>query len=96
MHRVIFGVDGRWIKTLKNEFMVAGRHTVIWTGRDDKDDLVAAGIRVNQVRTGPRRLASSLLQTLCLRVRSPMSLGLMGKYAWLTQFHLKLSNSPRE
>ena len=49
---VIFGIDGRRIATLRNESMSAGRHSVTWTGQDDQDEKVAAGIYFYRIQAG--------------------------------------------
>ncbi|RMH73446.1 MAG: T9SS C-terminal target domain-containing protein, partial [Gemmatimonadetes bacterium] len=42
----IYDVMGRLITTLVNEDKEAGRHTVIWNGRNDKQQPVPSGIYV--------------------------------------------------
>jgi len=49
---VIYAVDGRHVTTLKNEELLAGRHTVTWTGRDDAGERVASGIYFCRLRAG--------------------------------------------
>ncbi|RKX30935.1 MAG: hypothetical protein DRP71_14245 [Verrucomicrobia bacterium] len=51
----IFGVDGRRIVTLRNEPMSAGHHSVTWTGRDDRGELVASGIYFYRIQAGEFR-----------------------------------------
>ena len=49
---VVFSVDGRRVATLRNELMLAGRHTVTWTGRDDQGELAAAGAYFYRLQAG--------------------------------------------
>ena len=49
---VVFSVDGRRVRTLRNESMSAGRHTVTWTGRNDQGELVAAGAYFYRLQAG--------------------------------------------
>ena len=49
---VVYGVDGRRVATLKNELLPAGRHTVVWTGRDDAGERLASGIYFCRLRAG--------------------------------------------
>ena len=48
----IFAVDGHRIATLKNEFMSAGYHSVIWNGHDDQGKSVASGIYFYSIQAG--------------------------------------------
>jgi hypothetical protein len=49
---VVYAVDGRRITTLKNEELLAGRHSVTWTGRDDAGERVASGIYFCRLKAG--------------------------------------------
>ena len=40
----IFDVRGRQVRTLRNDFMVAGAHTVVWDAQDDQGLSVAGGM----------------------------------------------------
>jgi len=49
----IFDISGRLIATLKNsEFEIAGRHEVVWRGRDQADRQVAAGVYFYRLEGG--------------------------------------------
>lgn len=52
---VVFGVDGRRIATLKDESMPAGRHSVVWLGRDDRGETVASGVYFYRIQAGDFR-----------------------------------------
>ena len=41
---VIYGVNGRLIRTLVNEERTAGAHSIRWDGRDDSGQRVSAGV----------------------------------------------------
>ncbi len=49
----VYAVDGRLIATLKDESMTAGRHSVVWNGRNDGGDPVASGIYFYRIEAGP-------------------------------------------
>jgi hypothetical protein len=49
---VVFSIDGRRVATLKNELMSAGRHTVIWSGRNDRGENAAAGAYFYRIQAG--------------------------------------------
>ena len=40
----IFNVKGQKIKTLLNERMEVGKHSVVWNGKDDKNKRVSSGV----------------------------------------------------
>jgi hypothetical protein len=48
----VFGLDGRRILQLISERLTAGRHEVIWRGRDDNKRTVAAGTYLYRVQAG--------------------------------------------
>ena len=48
----VFGLDGRRIINLVDGVMPAGRHEVIWTGRDDRGEIVAAGTYFYRLKAG--------------------------------------------
>ncbi|MBU2502401.1 right-handed parallel beta-helix repeat-containing protein [bacterium] len=50
---MVYGVDGRLIKTLLNERRGAGQHEVVWMGRDDADQQVASGVYFYRLDAGP-------------------------------------------
>lgn len=52
---VVFAVDGRRIATLKDESMPAGRHSVVWLGRDDRGEPVASGVYFYRIQAGDFR-----------------------------------------
>jgi len=40
----IFDITGKQIRTLKSDFMTAGKHTVVWDGKNDKGTTIEGGI----------------------------------------------------
>ena len=48
----VFNVLGRKVKTLINEQMPAGTHTVVWDGREDNGNPVASGVYLYRLETG--------------------------------------------
>lgn len=50
---VIYAVDGRRIATIVDRDLPAGRHSVTWTGRDDRGETVASGIYFYRIVAGP-------------------------------------------
>lgn len=48
----VFNVAGRRVATLKNELLPAGRHQVIWNGRDDAGQRLASGVYFYRLRAG--------------------------------------------
>ena len=49
---VIYNLTGQKIRTLADDRMTAGRHTVIWDGRNDTGNSVAAGVYLTRLTTG--------------------------------------------
>jgi len=48
----VYTLDGRHISTLVNEQLPAGRHTVIWNGRNDAGMPVASGTYIYRIKAG--------------------------------------------
>ena len=48
----IYNVKGQIVNTLVNEFKSAGEHSIIWNGRDDREQLVESGIYLYQLKAG--------------------------------------------
>ena len=51
----IFNIRGQLVKTLVDEPVRAGHHSVLWKGRDDADRPVASGIYFVQMQAGDFR-----------------------------------------
>ncbi len=49
----VYGLDGRKVATLINETREAGTHDVVWTGRDDRGQMVASGTYFYRINAGP-------------------------------------------
>jgi len=48
----IYNIKGQKVKTLVNDKLNAGRHTIVWNGRDDSNKQVASGIYLYKLRSG--------------------------------------------
>ena len=48
----IYNVKGQKVKTLMNERLEAGKHTVVWNGRDSNDKQVSSGIYFYKLKAG--------------------------------------------
>jgi hypothetical protein len=50
---VIYGLDGRQVRRLVDDSLPAGRHEVVWRGRDERKRAVAAGNYLYRIEAGP-------------------------------------------
>jgi len=48
----IYNLKGQKIKTLVNEILSAGNHSIVWNGTDDKEKPVASGAYLYKMKTG--------------------------------------------
>ncbi len=48
----IYNIKGQKVKTLVNDIFSAGRHSVVWNGRDDSNKEVASGLYLYKMRSG--------------------------------------------
>jgi len=48
----VYDIRGRLIKTLLNKVQEIGEYTLVWDGRDDKQNKVSAGVYFWEIRTG--------------------------------------------
>ena len=48
----IYNLKGQKVKTLVNEELAAGKHSVVWNGTDDSDKSVSSGIYFYKMRAG--------------------------------------------
>ena len=49
---IIYNIKGQKVKTLVNELLPAGEHSIIWNGRDSNDKLVSSGIYFYKLKAG--------------------------------------------
>jgi hypothetical protein len=49
----VYGIDGRKVTRVQTAELPAGRQQLIWTGRDDQGQQVAAGLYLYRLRAGP-------------------------------------------
>ncbi len=47
----VYDVNGRWVRTLVDGHRTAGRHVVIWDGRDDAGRAMASGVYISRLTT---------------------------------------------
>jgi hypothetical protein len=55
---VIYNIKGQKVKTLVNEVLPAGEHSVVWDGRDTNNKAVASGIYFYNLKVGNKSLAT--------------------------------------
>ena len=48
----IYNIKGQKVKTLLNEHRAAGRHTLVWNGRDENNRSVASGVYFYRMKNG--------------------------------------------
>jgi len=53
----VFAVDGRRVRTLQRGVLEAGKHRLVWDGRDDNGQLVASGLYFAGLETAQGRTA---------------------------------------
>ena len=56
----IYGVSGQKVRTLFSGRLSAGRHSLIWDGRDDAGKPVSSGVYISQVRMGGRTVSGRM------------------------------------
>ena len=57
----VFNLAGQTVRTLVDEPMAAGNHTIVWDGRDDAGNAVAAGVYLTQLNAGGRVAAGKMV-----------------------------------
>lgn len=57
----IYDLLGRRIKTVMNEFLLAGIHFVYWNGRDETDKEVSSGVYIYEITIGEQRNSRKML-----------------------------------
>jgi flagellar hook assembly protein FlgD len=48
----VYNIKGQKVKTLVNEILPDGEHSVVWYGRDSNDKRVGSGIYFYKLNTG--------------------------------------------
>jgi len=48
----VFDASGRLVRTLLDEYRGAGRHSVVWDGRNNAGSVVPSGIYFYRINTG--------------------------------------------
>ena len=57
----IFNVNGQVVRTLVNNNLSAGTHSVRWNGKDEQGQLVASGLYLYQLSAGGKRMTKRLI-----------------------------------
>lgn len=57
----IFNVKGQKVKTLLNEYMEIGKHSVIWEGKDSNNKRVSSGVYFYKVSVNGKQKISKML-----------------------------------
>jgi flagellar hook assembly protein FlgD len=55
---VIYNLKGQKVKTLVNEVLPAGEHSVVWDGKNTNNKAVASGIYFYNLKVGNKSLAT--------------------------------------
>ena len=48
----IYNLSGKEVRTLVNENQTAGKHSVVWDGKDDSGEWVSSGVYFYQLKAG--------------------------------------------
>lgn len=57
----IYNLSGQLIKTLINEYQIAGHHTIIWYGDNDAGEEVASGVYFYQLKAGDKAATKKMV-----------------------------------
>ena len=57
----VYNLAGQKVRTLTDEPVAAGNHTVVWDGRDDSGNAVAAGVYVTRLTTGDAMVTGKMV-----------------------------------
>ncbi|MBP8705693.1 MAG: T9SS type A sorting domain-containing protein, partial [Candidatus Cloacimonas sp.] len=49
---VIYNLKGQKVKTLLSDNLLAGNHSIVWDGKDDKGKTLSSGIYLVKMKTG--------------------------------------------
>jgi flagellar hook assembly protein FlgD len=55
---VIYNIKGQKVKTLVNEVLPAGEHSVVWDGKNTNNKAVASGIYFYNLKVGKKSIAT--------------------------------------
>ena len=58
---IIYNVKGQIVKTLLNEELSAGIHTIAWNGKDTKNNPVGSGVYYYKLKTGKLELIRKMI-----------------------------------
>jgi len=57
----IFNIKGQRVVTLKNEYLTAGDHSIVWNGKDESNNDVSSGVFFCRVEAGTKSATNKLL-----------------------------------
>jgi flagellar hook assembly protein FlgD len=57
----VYNIRGQKVKTLLNENMIAGRHSIVWDGVDDNGRSVSSGVYFYKLATPNRNQTYKML-----------------------------------
>jgi hypothetical protein len=57
----VFTIDGRMVARLCDTYMIPGRHSIEWDGRDDDGQRVASGVYFYTVRFGSENMTKKMV-----------------------------------
>jgi len=57
----IYNIKGQLVKALVNEIKPAGEHSIIWDGRDEKEQTVESGIYLYHLRDGTKMVSKKMV-----------------------------------
>ncbi len=58
---VVYDILGQEVRVLRDDFMSAGRHTLVWDGRNDGGSMTASGVYFYTVRAGTHSARGKML-----------------------------------
>ena len=57
----IYNIKGQKVKTIANEYMDKGRHSIVWNGRDNAGRKVSSGVYLYRLRAGKEEFNSKMI-----------------------------------
>jgi hypothetical protein len=61
MHLVVYSASGQKVRELISGQMSAGRHSVVWDGRDDDGQTVSSGVYLYRLESGGKSESKRML-----------------------------------
>lgn len=57
----VYNIKGQKVKTLLNEYRIAGSHNVVWNGRDEANQRVASGVYLYNMKIGSFKATKKMI-----------------------------------